>query len=200
LVYEQYAIISLKPTINSYLRVVPRINPLLRNDLDNAIYVIGKFLSLFPEGSEGYNRFLVFLKTYQTAKNLKYEVEYADSKDYCTLVFVYNKNLSKKDPIVYSSINRALKGLQVSYGVLLDYINNKYIYKSNLILSFEPLVADNFSEYQEKPVGDNQLRKHIIVFNQENEAVFEFKSGREMARFFKIDGKVARAAVANHPF
>lgn len=196
LVYEQYAIISLNPTMNRYLRVVPRVNPLWGNNLDNAIKVIGKILSLFPEGSEGYNRFLVFLKTYQIANNLKYEVEYVDSKYYCSLIFAYDKDSPNKDPIVYSSINRALKGLQISYGTLLDYINNKYIYKSNLILSFEPLVVDSFSEYHEKPVGDNLLRKHIIVFNQDNEAVFEFKSGREMSRFFKIDGKVARAAIA----
>lgn len=195
LVYEQYAIISFKPTMNSYLRVVPRINPQWGNNLENAIYVVGKFLSLFPEGSEGYNRFKVFLKTYQIANNLKYDVEYVDSKYYCSLIFVYDKNSSNKEPIVYSSINRALKGLQISYGILLDYINNKYIYKSNLILSFEPLVADSFSEYHEKPVGDNQLRKHIIVLNQDNEAVCEFKSAREMARFFKIDGKLARAAI-----
>lgn len=57
-------------------------------------------------------------------------------------------------------------------------------------------MVNNFSEYKEKPEGDNQLRKHIIVFNKDNEIVFEFKSGREMARFFKIDGKVARAAIA----
>lgn len=200
LVYEQYAIISLKPTINSYLRVVPRINPLWGNNLDNAISVVGKILSLFPEGSEGYNRFLVFLKTFQIANNLNYEVEYVDSKYYCSLVFVYDINSSNKDPIVYSSINRALKGLQISYGILLDYINNKYIYKSNLILSFEPLVTSIFSEYSEKPTGDNQLRKHIIVYNQDNDIVFEFKSGREMARFFKIDGKVARAAIANSEY
>lgn len=65
-----------------------------------------------------------------------------------------------------------VKGLRISYGILLDYINNKYIYKSNLILSFEPLVASVFSEYSVKPAGDNQLRKHIIVYNQDNEMVF----------------------------
>jgi len=94
---------------------------------------VGKILSLFPEGSEGYNRFLVFLKTFQIANNLNYEVEDVYSKYYCSLVFWYDIFSSNKDPIVYSSINRALKGLQISYGILLDYINNKYIYKSNFI-------------------------------------------------------------------
>ena len=47
-----------------------------------------------------------------------------------------------------------------------------------------------------KPALDNQLRKHIIVYNQDNEIVTEFKSGREMAKYFQIDGKVARAAIA----
>lgn len=127
LVYEQYAIISLKPTMNSHFWVVARINPLWGNNLDNAIYLVGKILSLFAEGSEGYNRFLVFLKTFQIGNNLNYEVEYVDSKYYCSLVFNYDINSSNKDPIVYSSINRALKGLRISYGILLDYINNKYI-------------------------------------------------------------------------
>ena len=97
-------------------------------------------LYLFPEGSEGYARFKVFLNTFQIANNLTYEVEYADSTYYCSLVFVYNKNSPNKDPIVYSSINRALKGLKISYSTLLDYINNKYILESNIILSFEPLL------------------------------------------------------------
>jgi hypothetical protein len=109
---------------------------------------------------------------------------------------VYDVNSPNKDPIVYSSINRALKGLQISHSTLLNYINNKYLYKSSLILSFEPLLVNNFSEYQEKLTGDNQLRKHIVVYNQDNEIVIEFKSGREMANYFKIDGKVARAAIA----
>ena len=54
----------------------------------------------------------------------------------------------------------------------------------------------DFGEYKEKPAGDNQVRKHVIVYSQDNEIVAEFKSGREMARFFQIDGKVARAAIA----
>lgn len=104
---------------------------------------------------------------------MKYEVEYVDSKYYCSLIFAYDKNSPNKDPptgwirpcgrillfIIQPPFKKkgggALKGLQISYGTLLDYINNKYIYKSNLILSFEPLVADSFSEYHEKPVGDN---------------------------------------------
>lgn len=196
LVYEQYAIINLKPTINSYSKVVPRINPLWGNNLDSAIYEIENLLSSFPEGSHGYNRFNIFLKTYKIANNLIYGVEDADSKYYCSLIFVYENNSSNKDPIVYSSINKALKGLQISHSTLLDYINNKYIFRSNQILSFEPLAEYSFSEYSEKPEGDNQLRKHIIVYNQQGEAVFEFKSGREMARFFQIEGRVARAAIA----
>ena len=40
------------------------------------------------------------------------------------------------------------------------------------------------------------MRKHIAVYNLDNEIVTEFKSGREMAKYFKIDGKVARAAIA----
>ena len=39
--------------MNSYLQVIPRVNPLLGNSLDNAIDVIGKFLSLFPETTRG---------------------------------------------------------------------------------------------------------------------------------------------------
>ena len=54
----------------------------------------------------------------------------------------------------------------------------------------------NFTEYQEKSVGDSQIRKHIIVYNDDNEIVAEFKSGREMAKYFQIDGKLARTAIA----
>jgi hypothetical protein len=57
-------------------------------------------------------------------------------------------------PIVYSSINKALKGLQISHSVLLSYINNKYIYKSSLIISFESLLQEDFVEYQKKLVGE----------------------------------------------
>jgi adenylate kinase family enzyme len=159
--------------------------------------MIENLLSLFSKGSDGYNRLAVFLQTFKTANSLSYTSEDLDNKYYCFLVFVYDVNSPSKNPIVYSSINRALKGLQLSHSTLLDHINNKYLYKSNLILSFEPLLVDNFSEYQEKPTGDNQLRKHIVVYNKNNEVIIEFKSGREMAKYFRIDGKVARAAIAN---
>lgn len=196
LVYEQYAILKFKPTINSNLSVTPRINPQWGNNLNNAIATIEKLLSLFTVGSEGYNRINVFLKTFKLANGLDYTPEDADNKYYCFLVFVYDITSPHERPIVYSSINRALKGLQTSHSTLLDYINNKYLFNSNLVLSFEPLVEEDFAEYQEKPTGDSQLRKHVIVYNQDNEIVTEFKSAREMARYFQIDGKVARAAIA----
>ena len=53
---------------------------------------------------------------------------------------------------------------------------------------------------REKPKGDSQIRKHITVYNLDNEIVTEFKSGREMAKYFNIDGKVARAAIAKGEF
>lgn len=211
LVFEQYAIIKFKPTINSNYKVIPRVNPQWGN-LDNAINTVEKLLSIFSNDSEGYNRFAVFLKTLKTANSLTYTSEDLDSKYYCFLIFAYDVNSASpdKDPIVYSSINKALKGLQISHSTLLNYISNKYLYKSSIILSFEPLpprsrpmvsdlgrrIVENFSEYQEKPAGDNQLRKHIVVYNRDNEVIMEFKSGREMANYFKIDGKVARAAIA----
>lgn len=207
LVFEQYAILKFKPTINSNYNVTPRVNPQWGNlpsdpqgrrspREDNAILTVEKLLSLFSKDSVGYSRLAVFLKTLKTANSLTFDSDDLDSKYYCFLIFVYDVNLPSKDPIVYSSINRAMQGLQISYSSLLSYINNKYLYKSSIILSFEPLSVENFSEYAEKPTGDNQLRKHIVVFNQDNEVIIEFKSGREMANYFKIDGKVARAAIA----
>ncbi len=195
LVFEQYAIIKLKPTINSNYKVIPKVNPQWGN-LDDAILTIENLLPLFSKGSESYNRLAVFLQTFKTANNLSFTSEDLDNPYSCFLVFVYVVNSPNKNPVVYSSINRALKGLHISYSTLLNHINNKYLYKSSLILSFEPLLVENFSEYQEKPTGDNQLRKHIVVYNQDNEVVIEFKSAREMARYFQIDGKVARAAIA----
>jgi hypothetical protein len=196
LVYEQYAILKFKPTINSSLKVIPRINPQWGNNFNSTIATIEKLLSLFPVGSEGYNRINVFLNTFKLANSLDYRPEDADNKYYCFLVFVYDITSPHERPIVYSSINKALKGLQISHSTLLDYINNKYLFKSKFALSFESLDEKDFGEYKEKPAGDNQVRKHVIVYNQDNEIVAEFKSGREMARFFQIDGKVARAAIA----
>ena len=37
LVYEQYAILTLKPTMNINFKVIPRVNPQWGNNLDNAI-------------------------------------------------------------------------------------------------------------------------------------------------------------------
>lgn len=196
LVYEQYAILKFKPTININLKVIPRINPQWGNNFNSTIATIEKLLSLFPVGSEGYNRINVFLNTFKLANGLDYRPEDADNKYYCFLVFVYDITSPNERPIVYSSINKALKGLQISHSTLLDYINNKYIFKSKFALSFESLDEKDFGEYKEKPAGDNQVRKHVIVYSQDNEIVAEFKSGREMARFFQIDGKVARAAIA----
>lgn len=196
LVYEQYAILKFKPTINSNLNVIPRINPQWGNNFNSTIATIEKLLSLFTIGSEEYNRINVFLKTFKLANGLDYRPEDADNKYYCFLVFVYDITSPHERPIVYSSINRALKGLQISHSTLLDYINNKYIFNSKFVLSFESLVEEDFAEYRVKPAGDSQLRKHVIVYNQDNEIVAEFKSGREMARYFQIDGKIARAAIA----
>lgn len=195
LIFEQYAIIKLKPTVNNYSKVTPRVNPQWGN-LDSAILLVEKLLSLFSKSSEGYAIFAVWLKILKTANSLDYTPEDLDNKYYCFLVFVYDVNSPNKDPIVYSSINRALKGLQISYSTLLDHINNKYLFNSNLILALEPILVDKFSDYSEKAIGDNQLRKHIIVYNKENEVVIEFKSGREMANYFQIDGRIARAAIA----
>jgi hypothetical protein len=113
---------------------------------------------------------------------------------------MYDITNQKKNPIIYSSTNKALKGLQMSYSTLLDHINNNYIFKSKFIISFEPVNADKFKNYLEKPVGDSQLRKHITVYNLNNEIVTEFKSAREMGRYFNIDGKVARAAITKGEF
>jgi hypothetical protein len=185
-----------KPTISSNLKVIPRINPQWGNNLDHSIFVIEKLLSLFTTGSDDYKKLYAFLQTLKTATHLKFEQEYLDNKYFCFLVFVYDISSPNKKPIINSSINRTLKALQISYSTLLYYINNNYIYNSKFILSFEPIIADDFEKYTEKPVGDNQLRKHVAVYNLDNEIVTEFKSSREMARFFNIDGKIARADIA----
>ena len=77
----------------------------------------------------------------------------------------------------------------------MDCVINQYILRDNLVLSFEPLTQESLVLFTNKPIADNQLRKEVIVFNEENELAYVFKSGREMARHFKIDGKVARAAI-----
>nr|AVD96810.1 GIY-YIG homing endonuclease [Ophiostoma novo-ulmi subsp. novo-ulmi] len=194
LVYEQYAIIKFEPTMNNYINVTPRVNPQWGNSLDDAILEIEKLLHFFDKDSLGFNRLSVFLQTFKSAKLLNYSLEDMEDKYYSFLIFVYDINNIDNHPLIYSSINRALKGLQINHSTLLDHINNKYIYNSSYILSFEPV--KDFSIYSEKQAGDNQLRKHIIVYNQDNEITMEFKSGREMARFFGIDGKIVRAAIA----
>ena len=140
------------------------------------------------------NFFLVISNTRNYVEKNKSRVE----KKKRTLFFFFStpQGTSKK-PIIYSSINRTLKALQISHSTLLYHINNNYIYNSKFILSFEPVITGDFEKYTEKPVGDNQLRKHVAVYNLDNELVTEFKSGREMAKYFQIDGKIARAAIAN---
>ena len=83
LVYEQYAIIMFEPTMYSYLKVIPRVNPQWGNNLNNAIFVIEKLLSLFTVGSKGYNRLNVFLQTFKTANHLKFEEKDIDNRYYC---------------------------------------------------------------------------------------------------------------------
>ena len=200
LVYEQYAIIMLRPSINSNYKVIPRVNPQWGNNLDNAIVGTEKLLSLFTVGSEGFERLSKFLQVFKTANNMKFEQEDLTNVYYCFLVFVYDITLLNKNPTIYSSINKALKGLQISYSNLLDHINNNYLFKSKFIISFEPIIAHDLKNYTEKPTGDSQLRKHITVYNKDNEILTEFKSAREMAKYFKVDTKVVRAALTKGEF
>jgi hypothetical protein len=130
------------------------------------------------------------------AKELKHDPEYSNDRYYNNLVFLYDINSPGTNPVVYSSVNKALKSSSIYHGTLMDYVINQYIFRNNFVLSFEPLSPENLIAYCNKPEGDNQLRNHVILFNEENEPVFEFKSGREMSRHFNIDGKVARAAIA----
>jgi hypothetical protein len=62
----------------------------------------------------------------------------------------------------------------------MEYVTNKYIFKDNFILSFEPISVENFTAYNYKPPlrGDHLVRKNVIVFNDELEPVFEFNSAR----------------------
>lgn len=46
-------------------------------------------------------------------------------------------------------------------------------------------MASVFSEYSVKPAGDNQLRKHIIVYNQYNEIVFSLNMEEKWLDFSK---------------
>ncbi len=207
LVNEQFALIILKPTINRTLNVIPRINPQWK-DLDIAIIKIKEYLDLFS--SSGYDhttntlafvRFTKFLKAYSIAKDYNLNLDnktdgFSADKHYSNLIFVYDKDLPNNQPVVYSSINKALKSLGISYGRLLECDTNKYIFKKKFILSFEPLFPDNFKDYKIKPKGDNQLRKFVILFNNEGESLFEFNSEREMARHFNIDAKLVRTAIA----
>jgi len=97
---------------------------------------------------------------------------------YATLVFMYNKSLPDTEPIVYSSINKTLKSLSISHSSLIDFITNKYIFKEDLIFSFEPFSSVNIQEYSNKPSGENQLRKTVILYNDDLEPVFEVYSAR----------------------
>lgn len=189
-----------KPTINSTYKVIPRINPQLANRLNQAVGAIEELLSLFTVGSEGFERLSVFLQTFKVASQINFDPESLYNKYHSLIVFVYDITSPNENPFIYSSINRALKGLQISYGGLFNNINNNYLLKSKFILSFEQLSVEKRKFYIEKPKGDNQLRKLITVYNQDNEIFVEFKSGREMARYFNIDGKVARAAIAKGEF
>jgi hypothetical protein len=163
--------------------------------LDIAISQIKEFLLEFEKDSFGYSRFQKFLKSFMLVKDLKLDPTFSEDKHLSNLVFVYDKAFPEKEPIVYSSVNKAMKALLISHGTLMDYIANQYIFRNNLALSFEPISPEVLAAFSEKPVGDNLARREIIVFNENNELVYEFKSGREMARYFGIDGKVARSAI-----
>jgi len=66
-----------------------------------------------------------------------------------------------------------------------------------LVIFFEPLLNFNPKNFKFKPEPDNQLRHNIIPFNDNNDFAIKFKSGREMARFFDIDGKNVRSSISS---
>jgi hypothetical protein len=161
LIHEQFALILWRPTINRHSIVIPRVNPQWA-ELDLAISQIKEYLSSFEEGSFGHTRFTKFLKAFTIAKELKSDPEYSSDKHLSNLVFVYDKSLPDKEPIVYSSINKALKSLFISHGKLMDCVAKKYVLQNSLVLSFEYLEVDDVVAYTEKPRGDNQIRKEVI--------------------------------------
>lgn len=77
----------------------------------------------------------------------------------------------------------------------MEAIYNKFIYKENLVFSLEPLSSSEILAFTNKTKGDNQLRKNIILLNEDIESAFEFKSEREMARFFNISSKLIRKSI-----
>lgn len=200
LVYEQYAIVKFNSTINVYRKVTPRVDSQWGNNLDHAIFVTERLLSYFDKYSEGFIRLSIFLQVFKTANKFKYEEEDIGNKFSSFLVFVYDIKTKNTNPIVYSSINKALKALQISHSSLLNHVNNNYLFNSQFIIAFEPINEDEFKNYSLKPAGDNQLRKQVTVYNQINEVVIVFKSGREMARYYNIDLKVARAGITKGEF
>lgn len=199
LIHEQFALIKFEPTINKYFKVVPKIYPQW-GELDIAIDKIKVYQSFFLTNEFGFIRFEKFLKVFMICKELKFKIVDAGNVGYANLVFVYKQSSPYNEPIVYSSINKALKALSISYQTLMDCIENKHIYsqgrEKDLILSFEPISLENLSEYSCKNKYDNNLRKAVSCYNKEFKLVFEFNFTREMAKHLKIDGKKARTAIS----
>ena len=123
------------------------------------------------------------------ANKLKYDTEYPDNRYYNNLVFMYDIDLFGNNPIIYSSINKTLKSLSISYGTLMDYIINQYIFKDKFVLSFEPLSSEDLTVYYSKPVGDNQLRKHITLLNEEFEPILSLSPLEKWAVILRLTVK-----------
>lgn len=195
LIKEQFAIIRLKPTMNKNYKVGIRIYPQF-GSAGNAILLVELILTLFSPSSQEYAIFLAWLKTLQIANSLDFTPKELDGH-IGVLVFVYDIDSPGKDPIVYTSMNKALAVLCITPATLYDHIYNKYLLKGKFVLAFEPIQGDKFGEYSEKPKRDIQLRSHVTVYNKEGQAIMELKSGRELAKYFNIDNKKARAAIAS---
>ena len=204
LIYEQLAIILLKPTINATTKVIPRIFNQW-NNLIEAINLITIFRDSFKPNSFGYARFSYFLIVFKSALDFRQNPNYNELinqhsstrySNYSTLIWCYD--LTKANaiavPLIFSSINKTLKSLSISHSTLIESLQLKYLVNNSLALSLSPLTLDELATFKIKDKANHLMRKLIQLYNEELELIHEFKSMREMARFFGVNFKLIAAA------
>lgn len=190
LVEEQLAICNYLPPLNRNHKIIfnywlPGFN------LNEAIALAIEYQNLFEVNSISYDRFARLIECFKNVQSLK-QVEDADlvTTNIGKPVFVYDHTTTEV-VAVYSSINRALKALNITQEALYTHMNRMFYYimpdGQKLVFSLIALTSLEIKNYIAEIKPLDQMEFQVTLTDQQGVIVATYPSLREFCLAHNID-------------